>query len=474
MSNAANKKLVVIGAGPGGYAAAFRAADLGIDVTLIDTQKNPGGVCLYKGCIPSKALLHAAKIIQEAEHIAEAGITFGKPKIDVKKLAAWKSSVVEKMTSGLGQLSKARKINFVQGRASFSNSSTVMIKKADGLEETMSFDYALVATGSEPNIIPNLPKDSPHFWDSTKALELNEIPKTLLVVGGGYIGLELGSVYAALGTKVTVVELGDSLLTGADRDLVKILAKNLETKLHKILLSTKVTEYKEVRGGVQVTFDSLTGKDATQVFEKVLVCVGRKPLSQGLGLENTKIKINERGFITVDQQLRTTESHIFAVGDIIGNPMLAHKATHEGLVAAEVIAGHRVFFDAKVIPAVVFTDPEIAWCGLTETEAKQQGKEIKIAQFPWQASGRATSMGLKEGLTKLIIDPQSEKILGVGIAGSGAGELIAEGALAIEMGATALDLALTIHSHPTLSETIMEAADVFFGQSVHVYKPKKR
>ena len=463
-------QLAVIGGGPGGYPAAFLAADLGLQVTLIDPEPNPGGVCLYRGCIPSKALLHVAKVIAEAHHAANWGIEFPDPTIDLDRLREWKDTVVKKLTGGLGQLSKQRKVSYVQGRASLINPQTLKIQNQKA-EEFLTFDHAILATGSRPATIPNLSFESPHILDSTSALDLPDIPKTMLVIGGGYIGLELGTVYAALGTKLTTVEMTSSLMLGVDSDLVSILSKRLEKVFDSVMLNTKVVGMKEEKKGIRVTFEG--GSIKEQVFEKVLVSVGRKPNSNNIGLENTKVEIDSHGFIKVDAQRRTAEQMIFAIGDVAGEPMLAHKATHEGRVAAEVVAGHNVTFEPRAIPAVVFTDPEIAWCGLTETQASQEKRPVKIARFPWGASGRATTLDRTDGVTKLIIDPDTERILGVGIVGTGAGELISEGVLAIEMGAFASDLKLCIHPHPTLSETIMESAEAFFGQSTHIYRPKK-
>ncbi|MBZ0199517.1 MAG: dihydrolipoyl dehydrogenase [Ignavibacteriaceae bacterium] len=467
-------KLTIIGGGPGGYAAAFLAADLGMEVTLIDKEKNPGGVCLYRGCIPSKALLHVAKLLNEAEEAKNWGIDFGKPKIDVDKLRDWKSSVVAKLTGGLGVLSKQRKINYIQGTASFINSSTLQIRKADGSSVDHKIEKAIIATGSRIATIPSLQIDSNRLLDSTTALDLPEIPKTLLVIGGGYIGLELASVYSALGTKVSVVEMLPGLLPGADRDLVMHLQKRIEKKYEKIMLNSHVTEMKEIGNSIHVKIADKDGNINEEEFDYVLMSIGRKPVTEGLGLEYTRVKTNERGWINVNAQMQTDDANIYAIGDIVGEPMLAHKASHEGRVAVEVIAGHKSAFEPKAIPGVVFTDPEIAWTGLTETQAKEKGIKHEVAKFPWAASGRATTLDRSDGVTKLIIDPDDERILGVGICGPGAGELIAEGTLAIEMGANATDLKLTIHPHPTLSETVMEAADVFFGQSTHMYRPKKK
>jgi dihydrolipoamide dehydrogenase len=469
-------QLVVIGAGPGGYAAAFAAADLGMQVTLVAPEANPGGVCLYVGCIPSKALLHVAKLIGEAKHAPAWGITFGDPKIDLDKLREYKDAVVGKMTGGLGQLNKARKITYIQGTATFESSTRITIDLVKGGKESLDFQHAIIATGSRPATIPGLTVKSDRLMDSTGALELKDIPKTLLVVGGGYIGLELGSVYAALGTKVSVIEMTPGLLPGADRDLVTFLQRNLEKSLHKIMVNAKVTGIKEVKGGLEVTAEGegLKDDEKKQVYERVLISIGRRPNSAVPGLEKTKVKVSDKGFITVDPTRRTDDPNIYAIGDVVGEPMLAHKASAEARVAVEAIAGHDVVFDPQAIPAVVFTDPEVAWCGLTETEAKKQNRKVEVAKFPWAALGRAVAIDRPEGVTKLVIDPDTERILGVGICGAGAGELIAEGVVAVEMAALATDLKLSIHPHPTLSETMMEAAEVFFGTSTHVFRPKKK
>ena len=465
--------IAVVGGGPGGYAAAFLAADLGMKVTLIDAEQNPGGVCLYRGCIPSKALLHVAAVISESRHSAQWGVEFGEPKIDVAKLRAFKEGVVKKLTGGLGQLSKQRKVTYVQAKASFVNSTTLKLEKVGGGEEQLSFDRIIIATGSRPAVIPSLNLQSPRMLDSTGGLALMDIPKTMLVIGGGYIGLELGTVYAALGTKVSVVEMLSGLLPGADRDLVLPLYKRMQKIFAAIMLNTTVKGVKEEADGIRVTFEGAEVQEKEQVFEKVLVSVGRKPNSQIAGLDKTQVKVNQKGFIEVNKQLQTADPNIYAIGDVVGEPMLAHKASHEGRTAVEHIAGHKVAFEPNAIPAVVFTDPEIAWAGLTEAQAQAEGREVKVAKFPWGASGRAVTLDRTEGLTKLVIDPQTERILGVGLCGPGAGDMISEGVLAIEMGANAKDLALTIHPHPTLSETIMEAAEVFYGTSTDLYRPKK-
>jgi dihydrolipoamide dehydrogenase len=473
MADNTNLQLAVVGGGPGGYAAAFLAADLGLKVTLIDPEVNPGGVCLYRGCIPSKALLHVSKLIEESHQAKNWGIEFSDPKIDLAKLRAWKESVVKRLTGGLGQLSKQRSVKYIQGRAGFENANTLRVTKADGSGESLRFDRILLATGSRPAVIPTLKIESPRMMDSTGALDLKDIPKTLLVVGGGYIGLELGSVYAALGTKVTVVEMLSGLLPGADRDLVLPLHKRLEKAFDGILLNTTVKSLKEESGGIRATFDGADVKEREKVFEKVLVSVGRKPNSEIPGLDKTRVKVGPKGFIQVNKQLQTDDPSVYAIGDVVGEPMLAHKAMHEGRTAVEAIIGRKVAFEPHAIPAVVFTDPEIAWAGLTETQAKENGREIAVAKFPWGASGRAITLDRPDGMTKLILDPKTERVLGVGIVGVGAGDLISEGVLAIEMAALAGDLELTIHPHPTLSETVMEAAEVFFGTSTDVYRPKR-
>ncbi len=466
-------KVVVIGGGPGGYAAAFYAADLGMEVTLIDKNTNPGGVCLYKGCIPSKALLHVAKLINETREAKNWGLDFGEPTIDLDQLRAFKNKVVNKLTGGLGVLSKQRRINFVQGTAAFSSSASVVVTKADGSTETIGFDKAIVATGSVIATIPSLMIDSPRLLNSTTALDLPAIPKSLLVVGGGYIGLELGSVYAALGSKVSVVEFMDRILPGADRDLVSHLEKRLKESFDTIMLQSKVVGISESNDGLLVKIENKDGVAVEQEYDYVLMSIGRKPSTAGLGLENTRVRVNERGWIVADKSLKTDDENIYAIGDIVGEPMLAHKASHEARVAVDSINGKRVAFEPLAIPAVVFTDPEIAWAGITENQAKEKGVRHEVVKFPWAASGRATTLDRSDGLTKIIVDPETERILGVGLCGPGAGEMIAEGVLAIEMGATVKDLALTIHPHPTLSETVMEAAELFYGHSSHLYKPKK-
>jgi dihydrolipoamide dehydrogenase len=465
-------QVAVLGAGPGGYAAAFYAADLGMQVALIDEEKNPGGVCLYRGCIPSKALLHVAKVVDEARHAGNWGVTFTEPSIDVDKLRAYKQGVVDKLTAGVGSVARLRKVKFVQGRATLAGPKSLKVAGASG-ETEVQFEHLILATGSHPTKIPSLSLDSPRMMDSTSGLELPDVPKSLLVIGGGYIGLELGSVYATLGSKVSVVEMTPGLLPGADRDLVHVLEKKLKKLFANIMVNTKVVKVAEESQGIRVTFEGDVA-EKEQVFDRVLVAIGRRPNSKIPGLETTRVKVDAKGFIETDPQRRTAEPNIFAIGDVAGEPMLAHKASHEARVAVEAIAGHKAVFEPQAIPAVVFTDPEIAWCGLTEAQAQAEGIEFEVAKFPWGALSRAITVDRPEGLTKLILEKSTGRVLGVGIAGSGAGELIAEGALAIEMGASAEDMKLVIHPHPTLSESLMESAEVFFGQSTHVYKPKRK
>ncbi len=474
VANSNKTGLAVIGGGPGGYAAAFYAADLGMDVTLIDPDVNPGGVCLYRGCIPSKALLHVAKVINESSEAAEWGVKFKKPEIDVKKLRKFKNDVVGRLTGGLGQLSRQRSVNYVRGTAGFIDKNTLEVTRSNGDTGSLTFDNAIVATGSQPIMIPSLTVDSPRLLDSTSALEVENIPKSLLVIGGGYIGLELGTVYATLGSEVTVVEMTSGILPGVDKDLVSPLKKRLKDLFEDVWLDTTVTGLKAQKNGIKASFKGENAPDNDKIFDKVLMAVGRKPNSRDVGLEKVHIEMDEKGFVKVDDARRTNVENIFAIGDVAGEPMLAHKASHEGRVAVDAIAGKNAAFEPRAIPAVVFTDPEIAWCGLTQTEAKEKNIDVEIAKFPWGASGRALTLGRSDGITKLIIEPKTERILGVGISGPGAGELIAEGVLAVEMAAVASDLAMTIHAHPTLSETLMEAADVFLGHATHYYRPKRK
>ena len=468
-----NTQVAVIGAGPGGYAAAFLAADMGMAVTLIDPADNPGGVCLYRGCIPSKALLHVARLIHEAAEANAWGVSFGKPKIDLGKMRQWKSDVVNALTGGLGRLVTQRKIDHVRATAAFLNDQTLVLTDADGKTSSLSFAHAILATGSRAAEIPMFPVDSDRIWNSKKALDLETVPKTLLVVGGGYIGLELGSVYAALGSEVTVVEMLPHLLAGADRDLVRFLTKTLTERFKAILLNTTVTTARIQKNGVKVSFQGQDEKPQTQLFQRVLVAVGRRPNASGLALEKIGVALDENGFAQTDNQCRTTAATVFAIGDVAGQPMLAHKAAYEARIAVETLAGRNVIADPAAIPAVVFTDPEIAWAGLTEGDAKEKGIAVAVTRFPWAASGRAVTLGRNDGLTKLVFDPNTERLLGAGIVGPGAGELIAEATLALEMGANATDVGLTIHPHPTLSETFKEAADLFHGTATHYYRPKR-
>ncbi|MEE3234309.1 MAG: dihydrolipoyl dehydrogenase [Candidatus Latescibacterota bacterium] len=467
-----NTQIAIIGGGPGGYVAAFKAADAGLDVTLIDPEENPGGVCLYRGCIPSKALLHIAKLINETRQASQWGIQFGTPEIDLDQLRAHKNNVIEKMTGGLGQLVKARKLKHIQASAQFKDAHNLDLTLIDGNKESLTFDYAILSTGSSPAIPGIFDNNDSRIMDSTSALELQEVPKSMLIVGGGIIGMELGQVYAALGSSISVVEMMPGLIPPADRDLVKPLRGHLESQFENIWTSTKVTGVTPTAEGISVEFDAPNDHVFTQTFSRVLVSVGRFPNSSGLGIESTDVQIDDRGFIRVDSQMRTAESSIFAIGDVIGAG-LAHTASHQGTLVAEILSGHeKLVFEPRAIPNVVYTDPEIAWCGLTEQQAKDQGIDCKIARFPWSASGRATAVGRNEGLTKLLIDPSNDRVLGVGISGNNAGELIAEGVVAVEMAALASDIQLSIHPHPTLSETFMEAAEVYYGQSPHLYTPR--
>jgi len=469
-----NTELAVLGGGPGGYAAAFLAADLGMQVTLVDLEPALGGVCLLRGCIPSKALLHVAKAMSEARHLAEWGVVFAPPKIDLEAMRGRKDKVIATLTGGLAQLSKKRNVRVIRARASFENSQTLRLEPVGNQpldDDRLTFAHCILATGSSPMKLKALELPSARVMDSTGALDLPDVPETLLVIGGGYIGLEMGTVYAALGSKVSVVEMTDGLLPGADRDLVKLLHKKLERDFADIWLNTKVIALAEKKNSIEVTMEG-DGGATTQRFSRVLVAVGRRPNSAGLGLENTKVRVDSRGFVSVDRQQRTADPHILAIGDVAGEPMLAHKAAHEGKVAVEVLAGHAAAFEPRAIPAVVFTDPEIAWAGLTETEAKKQDRKIETAVFPWAASGRAQAVGRPEGLTKWIIDPETQRVAGCGIVGAGAGDLIGEAVLAIEMGAHLRDLTESIHPHPTLCETLGFAAEVHFGTATDLYRPK--
>ena len=473
-SQSNSTELVVIGGGPGGYAAAFLAADLGMRVTLIDPKPNPGGVCLYQGCIPSKTLLHASRLIHEAADAEEWGVRFPKPDIDLDKLRSWKNQVVQNLTAGLGRLTTQRDITYIRGQAAFTGDDALTIQTSDGDQQTLAFQHAIIATGSHAATLPGLPADSPLILNSRGALDLGDVPRSLLVIGGGYIGLELGTVYATLGSKVTVAEILPGLMTGADRDLVTILKKRMEPLFEKIALETEVRDFKVQKNGVRVVLKAPDGTSESRLFNKILVAVGRRPNSKDFGLAKAGVAVDDRGFITVDAQCRTTVANIFAIGDVVGEPMLAHKASHQGRLAVEVIKGSKGVFEPAAIPAVVFTDPELAWAGMTEQEARASGMQYKVVRFPWAASGRAMAIGRTDGLTKLIIEPQTERILGVAMVGAGAGEMIAEGVLAIEMGANATDLKMTIHPHPTLTETVMEAAELFFGTATHFYRRQRK
>lgn len=464
-------EVVVLGAGPGGYTAAFRAADLGKKVVLIERYATLGGVCLNVGCIPSKALLHAAKVITEAEDVKSHGIVFGKPQIDINKLRTWKESVIGKLTKGLKALAKQRKVEVVHGTGKFATPRLIQVETADG-RKTVSFDHCIIATGSSVARIPGFPYDDPRLIDSTGALQLQDVPEHLLIIGGGIIGLEMATVYSALGSKISVVEWMDQLIPGADPDLVKPLHRRIKKRYEAIYLKTKVTRIEANESGLTVTFEGENAPEP-QTYDRILMAVGRRPNGRNIGAENIGIHVDERGFIPVDQQLRTNLPHIFAIGDIVGEPMLAHKATYEGKLAAEIIAGHKAIFDARTIPSVAYTDPEIAWMGLTEKEAIKQGIDYEKASFPWAASGRAISMAREEGLTQLLLDKQTRRILGAGMVGINAGELIAETVLALEMGADMEDISLTIHPHPTLSETVLFAAEMAEGTITDLYIPKK-
>ncbi|MEC9091081.1 MAG: dihydrolipoyl dehydrogenase [Planctomycetota bacterium] len=472
-----HSQIVVLGGGPGGYAAAFLAADEGMDVTLVEAEGRLGGTCLLRGCIPSKALLHLSKVVSEAKELTEDwGVEYSSPKIAIDKVRARKEKVINTLTAGLAGLAKKRKVNFVKAKGTFVNSTTLQLEGDDPSipeDRTLTFDHCVLATGSVPAMPAAFKAAGDQVVDSTGALELKAIPKRMLVIGGGYIGLEMGTVYASLGSKVDVVELAEGLLMGADRDLVKPLEKRLNGLLDNIYLNTKVGTLYPKDDQVEVAFEG-PGKFGTETYDLVLVSVGRSPNTQNIGLENTQVEIIERGFVKVDQKLRTADPHIVAIGDVAGEPMLAHKATHEGRISIEAILGKPVEFDKRAIPAVVFTDPEIAWAGITEEEAKRDGVSYQVASYPWAASGRAQALGRTDGLTKWLIDPKTEQVIGCGIVGSGAGELIAEAVLAIEMGCHLHDLTDSIHPHPTLSETMMNAAEVFFGTATEIYKPQKK
>lgn len=465
-------EVVVLGSGPGGYTAAFRAADLGKKVILIEEHTSLGGVCLNVGCIPSKALLHAAKVIEESKEMGEFGVSFGKPKIDLDKLRDWKDGVIGKLTKGLTGLAKQRNVEVLVGRGQFTGTNMIEVQSADGAQK-VSFDAAIISAGSKVTKIPGIPYDDPRVMDSTDALTLQSIPKSMLVIGGGIIGLEMATVYHSLGTKITVVELADSLIPGADKDIVRPLQKRLKKQYEGIHLKTKVVALSVEKNGLKAEFDG-DSKPKSSIYEKVLVAVGRTPNGKIIGAESAGINVDSSGFIAVNKQMQTNVPNIYAIGDITGNPMLAHKATHEGKLAAEIIAGKKASFDARTIPSVAYTDPELAWMGVTETQAKSEGIEYEKATFPWAASGRSLAMGRDEGITKLLFSKENKRLIGAAIVGSNAGELIGETVLALEMGADAEDIGLTIHPHPTLSESIFFAAEIAEGSITDLYMPKKR
>ena len=460
-------EVVVVGAGPGGYPAAFALADKGKKVVMVDPETNPGGVCLYRGCIPSKALLHAARVATEAREAGDFGLNYKEPRVDAEKLFSWKDGVVSKLTGGLRTLTRTRKIDYLRGRGSFVSPRSLVVTADSGEKTEVSFENAIIATGSVPKKLPGADYDSPRVLNSESALSLGEIPATMLVVGGGYIGLELGTFFSAMGTEVSVAEMLPGLVSGADRDLVAVLEKRLEKEFGSIMTSTKTVLFEESDDGVRVSFEA-QGRTFGESYEKVLVSIGRVPFTEGLGLENTGVEVDEKGFIRTDAQRRTAEPSVFAIGDVAGEPMLAHKATYEGKIVAEVITGAKTRYDPMAVPAVIFTDPEIAWCGVTESEAADARMETEVSRFPWAASGRALTLNRTDGLTKIVAERGSSRIVGVGIAGPGAGELVSEAVLAIEMGASAEDLAFSIHPHPTLTETLMEAAEGIHGTSTHV------
>ena len=465
-------KVLVLGAGPGGYSAAFRAADLGMDTVLVERYSTLGGVCLNVGCIPSKALLHTAEVINEVAELEVMGVRYTQPKIDLDKMRIGKDKVVSKLTGGLAALAKQRKVQVVNGVGQFESPRTLTVQTDDGLKR-IEFEQCIIAAGSRPVQIPGFPNDDPRLMDSTGALALQDIPKSMLIIGGGIIGLEMATVYATLGAKVDIVELQDGLIPGCDRDLVRPLQKRLSKQVENIWLKTKVSDIQALKSGLKVTFDGDKAPEP-QTYDRVLVSVGRVPNGKLIGAENAGISVDERGFIAVDQHMRTNVPNIYAIGDIVGNPMLAHKAVHEGHVAAEVIAGHKALFDPMTIPSVAYTDPEVAWMGLTETEANEKGIEIEKGVFPWAASGRALGIHREEGMTKLIFDAKTKRLLGAGIVGRNAGELIGETVLGLEMGADAEDIALTIHPHPTLNESIGMAAEMAEGTITDLMPPRKR
>ena len=472
MSKSKHTEILVIGAGPGGYAAAFRAADLGKKVVLVDRDEHLGGVCLNRGCIPSKALLHITKVMDEAESLSKMGVTFGKPKIDVDTIRQHKDKIVLQLNNGIASMAKARKVEFIQGSATFISDSEVQVSHEDK-NQTITYDYCIIAAGSSSSMLPNIPKDNKNILTSRTALDLENIPKDMLIIGGGVIGVELGQVYATLGSQVSLVEFLPNLIPGADRDIVKPLERKLKKQFKTIMLGSKVVDIKEGESKkIKVTIDR-DGKNEFYEYEKILIAIGRKPNTDLLNLGSTSIAVTDQGFISVDSYQRTSVNNIFAIGDISDNPMLAHKATHQGKVAAEVACGHPSIFDPRAIPSVVYTDPEVAWCGLTETQAKNEGTKYTKAEFPWAASGRAIAMGANQGKTKILFNPENNTVLGVGIVGPSAGDLISEGMLAIEMGADAEDIALTVHPHPTLGETVALASEVFDGTITDLFIPKR-
>lgn len=471
-----HSKLAVLGGGPGGYAAAFLAADLGMEVTIVEQEPTLGGVCLLRGCIPSKALLHVARVISESHEMADWGVKFERPKIDIDAMRARKEKVISTLTNGLRQLATSRKVRVVHAWGTFDDSQTLRLHEGDPNtyeDDQLTFDKMILAVGSRPVIPSAFDLKSDRVMDSTGALELADVPSSLLVVGGGYIGLEMGTVYAELSSEVTVVEMTDGLLPGADRDLVKPLQKRLSKLFKAIHLSHKVASLTEVENGIEAKFEGPDG-EKTERYDRVLVSIGRRPNSDGIGLEKTEVEVDSKGFVVVDEKRQSTDANIFAIGDVAGEPMLAHKASHEGKVAVEAIHGGPAKFDKLAIPAVVFTDPELAWAGLTQSQAKEEGRKVDVTQYPWAASGRAQALGRTDGLTKFIVDPETERILGVGIVGPGAGELISEGVLAIEMGCTVRDVSESIHPHPTLSETLSFSAESFYGIATEIHRPKRR
>ena len=474
MSKTEKHQLVIIGAGPGGYRAAFMAADLGLKVTLIDPEINPGGVCLYRGCIPTKALLHLTKIKADAESAGDMGIHFEKVHIKIDKIREWKNNVVKKLTGGLGQLVKARKINYIRGKAKFLSDDLIEVTGDDSNKKQIEFENAIISTGASPVKLPEIDTDDPRIMHSAGSLDLENIPGKLLVIGGGYIGLEMSSIYHALGSKVTLVELTKDLMPGTDSDLVKEYKKANVHTFEQLLLETKVKRVNTKKDKLEVEFENAKGEKTKKTFDKILVAIGQKPNTKEIGIEKTGIKTNGKGFIQVNEQQQTSQKNVYAIGDVTGPPLLAHKASYEGKIAAEVIAGKKAANDAKAIPSVIYTEPEVATCGLNENEAKEKGISYKVEKFTWPASGRAVAMNAEKGFTKTLIDPKTGRILGAGIVGKNAGDLIAELALAIEMAATAEDITLTIHPHPTLSETIMEAAEMFYGTPAHTFVKQKQ